>query len=375
MSQDQKNGYAHFMLKEIMEQPEVLQRIFTDSIVSLEQARLTESYRFGFTFYQRIIMIACGTAYHAGLVGKYFIEKTARIPVQVELASEFRFTDPFIDEKTLIIAISQSGETGDTLASLRLAKAKGGKVLAITNVVDSTIAKEADHVVYTMAGKEISVASTKAYLAQLAVLYLLGIQIAMDKETLDVIGAAKYLLALNQMPELLWQVLLEEEKLAFMTGILEKSSNAFFLGRGLDAALAMEGSLKLKETSYIHSEAYPAGEFRHGPVALVEEGSPIIILATQPMFAKETADVVFELRSRGATVLGITMQTEKILDGLCHTKVTLPIILPEFTPILGAAPLQLLAYKTALAKGNDVDKPRNLVKSVKDLNGQRLSYL
>lgn len=371
MDLEQKNGYAHFMLKEIMEQPEVLERIFARGIISLEKAILhADDYNFSFAFFHRIVIVACGTAYHAGLVGKHFIEKTAKIPVQVELASEFRFTDPFIDQKTLVLAISQSGETGDTLAALKLAKSKGGKVLAVTNVEGSTIAREADHAIYTMAGREISIASTKAYLAQLATLYLLGIQIALNKETLGTDGAFKYLRALNQMPSLLKEVIREEEKLAAMTAVLENSSYAFFLGRGLDAALAMEGSLKLKETSYIHAEAYPAGEFRHGPVALIEEGSPVIVLATQPIFAKETGDVILDLRSRGAWIMGITMETGETLNGLCHTKLTLPSTLPEFTPILGAVPLQLLAYKTALAKGTDVDTPRNLVKSVKDINGQ-----
>ncbi len=370
MGEDYKNGYAHFMLKEIMEQPGILESIFGKDIFSLEKAMLSENYRdFDYSFLQRIIIIGCGTAYHAGLVGKYFIEKTARIPVHAELASEFRFTDPFIDQKTLVIAISQSGETGDTLAALRLAKSRGGKVLAITNVEGSTVSKEADHVLYTRAGREVSIASTKAYLAQLAVLYLLGIQIAIDKGKLGVSGASWYLSNLNKMPDLLKQVLREEEKLASIIAILKESNNVFFLGRGLDAVLAMEGSLKLKETSYIHAEAYPAGEFRHGPVALIETGSPVIILATQPNFARETADVLLELHSRGALIMGITMDIGEALNGLCYAQLNLPSVLPEFTPLLGAAPLQLLAYKTALAKGNDVDTPRNLVKSVKDLNG------
>ncbi|MFA5537431.1 MAG: SIS domain-containing protein, partial [Bacillota bacterium] len=224
-------------------------------------------------------------------------------------------------------------------------------------------------VLYTRAGKEVSIASTKAYLAQLAVLYLLGIQIAIDRGNLGIAGAFRYLSNLSKMPDLLKQVLKEEERLASIIAVLKESKNVFFLGRGLDAALAMEGSLKLKETSYIHAEAYPAGEFRHGPVALIEVDSPVIVLATQPNFVRETADVILELRSRGAMVMGITMDSGEVLNGLCYAKLNLPSILPEFTPLLGAAPLQLLAYKTALAKGNDVDTPRNLVKSVKDLNG------
>lgn len=367
ISRNDKCGYSHYMLKEIMEQPDVLQDSLTRGIVNLGRGQLSPDYSdLELGKYQKLIVIACGTAYHAGLVGKHFMERIARVPVAVELASEFRYNDSLVDPQTLAIVISQSGETGDTVAALREAKFKGGRIVAITNVIGSTIAREADDVIYTVAGVEVSVASTKAYMAQLVTLYLLGIQLALDKKTISAIEAVRYLEGLTQLPQLLDKVLVESNIVQTLAERLAKNNGAFYLGRGIDTPVVMEGSLKLKETSYIHAEAYSAGEFRHGPIALIEEGIPTIILATQPELARKTIEVVEELKARGAWMIGITMADTRSFARLCDGNMILPTTLPEFTPILGIVPLQLLAYHTACARGTDVDNPRNLVKSVKD---------
>lgn len=363
-----KGSYPHFMLKEIMEQPEVLRRTLAKGIASIEQGQLSPEYgdlRLG--KYQKVLVLACGTAYHAGLVGKYFMEKLARVPVTVEQAAEFRYTDSFVDPDTLVLVISQSGETGDTLAAMREAKSKGGYLVAITNVAGSTIAREAHRVINTVAGAEISVASTKAYMAQLATLYLLGLQLAMDRGRLGFKDAVPYLKAMKKIPEQVEQLLAEQATVKEWAGRLAGNEHAFFLGRGLDAAVAMEGSLKLKETTYIHAEAYSAGEFRHGPIALIEEGIPAVILATQPELVGYTVPVMEELKSRGAWIIGILGADTGQAADCCDYRMILPATLPEFTPMPAVIPLQLLAYYTACARGNDVDQPRHLVKSVKDV--------
>jgi len=337
------------------------------SVASVEEARWQgDLAQLDLAKYRKVLVVACGTAYHAGLVGKHFIEKVARVPVQAELAAEFRYADPFVDQDTLVLVISQSGETGDTLAAMRKAKDRGGTVLAITNVPGSTIAREAHYVVNTVAGPEVAIASTKAYLAQLTTLYLIGVQLAMVKGTLRAAGAARYLQALADMPLLLKDVLAGREGYKPMAERLAQSAHAFYLGRGLDMAVAMEGSLKLKETTYIHAEAYSAGEFRHGPMALIEEGVPAIVLATQPEFAQPNKAIVEELKSRGAWVIAVTMGGGDTVASLADDAIALPATLPEMAPMLAVVSLQLLAYYTACAKGLEVDTPRNLVKSVQD---------
>lgn len=362
-----KGGYPHFMLKEIMEQPAVVERTLAAAVASVEEVQWHgDLARLDLAKYEKALVVACGTAYHAGLVGKHFIEKTARIPVQAELAAEFRYADPFVDEDTLVLVISQSGETGDTLAAMRKVKEQGGTILAITNVPGSTIAREAHYVVNTVAGKEVAIASTKAYLAQIVTLYLTGVQLATAKGRITPQEGAGYLRALAGMPRMLADILAMREGYRSVAERLAKSAHAFYLGRGLDAAVAMEGSLKLKETTYIHAEAYSAGEFRHGPMALIEEGVPAIVLATQPELAQPNKAIVEELKSRGAWVIAVTMAGEESVPSLCDDAIVLPKTLPELAPVLAVVPLQLIAYYTACAKGLAVDTPRNLVKSVKD---------
>lgn len=364
-----KAGYPHFMLKEIMEQPEVVQRTLTRAIASLDKCEFQGEFaELDLAKYQRILVIACGTAYHAGLVGKHFMEKIARVPVEVELAAELRYSDPLVDSETLVLVISQSGETGDTLAAMHKAKDKGGTILAITNVPGSTIAREAHHVVNTVAGAEVSIASTKAYMAQILTLYLVGLELAIAKKRITLDEGAVYLKALTQMPQLLEDLLSGQERYKAIAEKLARNEHAFFLGRGLDAAVAMEGSLKLKETTYIHAEPYSAGEFRHGPIALIEEGMPTIVLATQPELLKPNTAIVEELKSRGAWIIGVTMAECDIIASACDTSIILPKTLPEFAPMLTVVPLQLIAYYTACTKGLEVDNPRYLVKSVKDAN-------
>ncbi len=359
--------YPHFMLKEIMEQPRVLEETLARSITPDKKVELgTGLKNEELAGYRRLLIIACGTAYHAGLVGKHFIEKAAHIPVEVELASEFRYGQPLIEQKTLTVAISQSGETADTLAALRLAQAKGSRTVAITNAVDSTITREAHGVIYTLAGPEVSVASTKAYLAQLVTLYLFGLQLARARETLNEREISRYVDALEALPGQVGSLLQRARELKEPAAVIARGSHAYFLGRALDYAVALEGSLKLKETSYIHGEAYAAGEFRHGPIALIEEGIPVIALATQPSLAEKTSAVMEEVKSRGAWIMGISPGGNNSISSLCNWFLDLPETEPEFAPILAVIPLQLLAYYTACARGTAVDTPRHLVKSVQD---------
>ena len=365
-SRNRPGDYPHFMLKEIMEQPQVLRKTFAESITSDQKIKLGAGGKEELAGYKRLLIIACGTAYHAGLVGKHFIEKTAGLPVAVELASEFRYIQPLVEPETLAIAISQSGETADTLAALRLAKGKGSRTLAITNAVASTISREADGVIYTLAGPEVAVASTKAYLAQLASLYLFGLQLAQARGTLRKGEVSGYLEELVSLPGKVERLLQRARELKEPAAVAARSSHAYFLGRSLYYAVALEGSLKLKETSYIHGEAYAAGEFRHGPIALIEEGIPVIALATQPSLVEKTLAVVEEVKSRGAWMMGISLEGMEEIAGLCDWFLALPETEPDFAPILAVVPLQLLAYYTACAKGTDVDRPRYLVKSVQD---------
>jgi glutamine---fructose-6-phosphate transaminase (isomerizing) len=363
----ERGGYPHFMLKEIHEQPKAVRDTLTGRIsedntrVELPELTFDESF---ISNIDRIHIVACGTSWHAGLVGKAVIEEFARIPVDVEIASEYRYRNPIQTDNTLILVISQSGETADTLAALRDAKARGRKVLAITNVVGSSVAREADNVIITWAGPEIAVASTKAYTTQLIALYLLAIYFGQNRQTLDEQKVADILNALGSLPQVAEQVLDTTPQLEQFAKRYVDSQDAFFLGRGLDYSVALEGSLKLKEISYIHAEAYAAGELKHGTLALITEGIPVIALATQPALYEKTLSNIKEVKARGAFVLGMTWVGDEDLQKSVDEVIYLPKTHPALAPIAAVIPLQLLAYYSAVARGNDVDKPRNLAKSV-----------
>ena len=363
----EKGGFAHFMLKEIYEQPKAVRdtlrgRIAADSDrVEFSELHWDKEY---FKNIRKIFIVACGTAYHAGIVGKYYIEKIARIPVEVDIASEFRYRNPIIDDTCLCIVISQSGETSDTLEALKEAKRRGAKTMAVTNVVGSSIAREADQVVYTYAGPEIAVASTKAYTTQLIVMLLLALYIAQVTETASAERSHELLQALLKVPEQMHEVLDRADQIKVFATNYGNSEDAFFLGRGLDYAVALEGALKLKEISYIHAEAYAAGELKHGTLALIEEGVPVIVLATQSNIYDKTISNLQEVKTRGAIVIGIGMEGDTEPRKHADNLVMIPKADEDLAPILAVIPLQLLAYYAALVRGCDVDKPRNLAKSV-----------
>ncbi len=363
----EKAGFDHFMLKEIFEQPKAYQDTMGSRIsesgdrVVLPEFTLGEDVLRGI---RAIQIVACGTAMHAGLVGKQLIEKLVRVPVEVDVASEYRYRDPIVTSETLVIVVSQSGETADTLAGLREAKRRGAKVLAITNVVGSSVAREADDVITTWAGPEIAVASTKAYTSQLIAFTLLAIYLGQVRETVGAGEARELIAALQKLPKQVTHILDESEKFKLLAERVAAHDNLFFIGRGVDYAVAQEGSLKLKEISYIHSEAYAAGELKHGTLALIEEGIPVIALATQETVFEKTVSNIIEVKARGAYVLGIANagneELAKSVDEVYHIPRTLELL----TPALAVVPMQLLAYYASLARGNDVDKPRNLAKSV-----------
>lgn len=362
----EKGGYEHFMAKEIHEQPKVIKDTMTSRIIKNEKIRLDDITitKEQIKNIDKIYIVACGTAYHAGLIGKNAIEKLARIPVEVEVASEFRYRDPIINEKTLMIVVSQSGETADTLAALREAKRQNARVIAVTNVVGSSISREADDVLYTWAGPEIAVASTKAYVTQLIAMYIIALFFAENKGTLsnEEIEAIKEEMLL--LPEKAEKLLQNEEDIKTFAEENHMHKDMFFLGRGLDYAVAMEGSLKLKEISYIHSEAYAAGELKHGPIALIEDGTVVIALATQESLFEKMVSNIKEVKTRGANVLAFAMEGHTEIEKTVDTAKYITRTIELLTPVLSVIPLQLLSYYTSIAKGCDVDKPRNLAKSV-----------
>lgn len=362
----EKGGYEHFMAKEIHEQPKVIKDTMTSRIIKNEKIRLDDITitKEQIKNIDKIYIVACGTAYHAGLIGKNAIEKLARIPVEVEVASEFRYRDPIINEKTLMIVVSQSGETADTLAALREAKRQNARVIAVTNVVGSSISREADDVLYTWAGPEIAVASTKAYVTQLIAMYIIALFFAENKGTLsnEEIEAIKEEMLL--LPEKAEKLLQNEEDIKTFAEENHMHKDMFFLGRGLDYAVAMEGSLKLKEISYIHSEAYAAGELKHGPIALIEDGTVVIALATQESLFEKMVSNIKEVKTRGANVLAFAMEGHTEIEKTVDTAKYIPRTIELLAPVLSVIPLQLLSYYTSIAKGCDVDKPRNLAKSV-----------
>lgn len=362
----EKGGYEHFMLKEIHEQPKAVKDTLTSRItigekVKLDNIKITKE---DIDNINRVYIIACGTAYHAGVVGKTILEQTIKIPVEIDVASEFRYRDPIIDKNTLMIVLSQSGETADTLAALRLAKANGARVLAITNVVGSSIAREADDVLYTWAGPEIAVASTKAYVTQLVTLYIVSLYFAEMKNTMRQNEIDKIKLELLNLSEKITEILKLEESIKEFAESMKDSNDMYYLGRGLDYAVAMEGSLKTKEISYIHSEAYAAGELKHGTIALIEEGIPVIAIATQEHLFEKTVSNVKEVTTRGAKVLGIAMEGHDYIEKVVDDVIYIPRVMPVLAPVLSVIPLQLFSYYVAKARGCDIDKPRNLAKAV-----------
>ena len=362
----EKGGYPHFMIKEIHEQPvsvktTVMPRI-ENGLPNLSECGITPETLRGFN---NIFIVACGTAMHAGMVGKYVIEKLARVSVTVDIASEFRYRDPLLGKGDLVIIISQSGETADSKAVLGMAKHTGAKTLAIVNVKGSSIAREADMVIYTHAGPEIAVASTKAYMVQLAVMYLLAFQMAFAKGKIDENRCRKLTSELVHMPEIIERTIKKVVDICqFVSTKLITADSLLYIGRGLDYALSMEGSLKLKEISYIHSESYAAGELKHGTISLIEDGMPVIAVATQNTLLEKTVSNIKEVKARGAMTIVICDEQADIDREAADYLIRVPKISEMLMPMVATVPMQLLAYYTSVNKGNDVDKPRNLAKSV-----------
>ncbi len=363
----EKGGYEHFMLKEIHEQPKAVrdtmsQRIAKDGkTIVMDELKWDADYLNSFN---KIYIVACGTAYHAGMVGKYYIEKLARTVVEVDVASEFRYREPIVDENTLFIAVSQSGETSDTLAAMKESKRLGAKTLAITNVVGSSIAREADQVLYTWAGPEIAVASTKAYTTQIVLFFMLALYMAEIKKTVAPERVAELIAQLQKIPAQISETLSDVEPLKTFAKRYGFNDDVFYIGRGLDYHVALEGSLKLKEISYIHAEAYAAGELKHGTLALIVEGVPVIALATQKSVYEKTLSNIKEVKARDAVVIGIATESDEKLEKYVDHVMKVPETDELVIPILTVVPLQLLAYYAAITRGCDVDKPRNLAKSV-----------
>ena len=365
ISELEKGGYPHFMLKEIMEQPRAIKSTLDprvkDHRVVFDELKMTDAQLMGFN---KIMITACGSAFYAGQAGKYALEKLTHIPVDADLASEFRYRDPIVDEHTLMIIISQSGETADTLAALRMAKAKGCRILSIVNVVGSSIARESDDVLYTWAGPEIAVATTKAYSTQMAVLNLLGLYFGEVMGTVDYETYTAMVRDILALPEKLEQVLAQADQIQQIARDFAGRDDVFFIGRNLDYALSMEGSLKLKEISYVHSDAYAAGELKHGTISLITEGVPVIALATQKQVYEKTISNAKETKSRGARVILFTTKDAVVPDSVADYVVRLDDYEELLMPLQLIVPLQLFAYYMAVLRGCDVDKPRNLAKSV-----------
>ena len=361
----EKGGYEHFMLKEMYEQPKAITDTFSprlkDGKIVIEELGMSDE---DILAIKKIMIVACGSAYHTGMTSKYVFEGLARIPVEVDLASEFRYRDPIIEEGTLLIVVSQSGETADTLAALREAKAKGARVLGIVNVVGSSIAREADNVMYTWAGPEIAVATTKAYSAQLIALYLLAMKFAHVRGKLDDENLASMIEELKEIPTQVEMLLNNKNKIQKFANRYLAARDIFFIGRGVDYAISLEGSLKLKEISYIHSEAYAAGELKHGTISLIEEGTLVVAVLTQEDLYKKMISNMVEVKTRGAFVMAVTNVDNTEVERAADYVVYIPKTNKYFTNSLAIIPLQLFGYYVSVGKGCDVDKPRNLAKSV-----------
>ncbi len=361
----EKGGYEHFMLKEIHEQPKAVQdtvgAYVKDGQIDFSEVGLTEEF---LKDLDRIYIVACGSAYHVGMAGKYVIEDLADTPVEVDLASEFRYRNPKLMKNSLVIVVSQSGETADSLAALRLAKEKGVPVLGVVNVVGSSIARESDYILYTYAGPEISVATTKAYSTQLIAMYLLAIEIASVKDLISQERYKELIEELGRLPEKIQKTLDDKERIQWFASKYANAHDIFFIGRGLDYAISMEGSLKMKEISYIHSEAYAAGELKHGTISLIEDGTLVVGVVTQKALFEKTLSNMVEVKSRGAYLMGLTLYGNYSIEDNADFSVYVPKTEQYFTTSLAIVPLQLMGYYVSVAKGLDVDKPRNLAKSV-----------
>lgn len=361
----EKAGFEHFMMKEIYEQPkavaDTLNSVLKDGRIDLSEVGLTEEI---IREISQIYIIACGSAYHVGMTAQYVLEDLTGIPVRVELASEFRYRKPIMDPRGLAVVISQSGETADSLAALREAKKLGVRTLGIINVVGSSIAREADHVFYTLAGPEISVATTKAYSTQLMAVYALALQLAIVREKITEEQYENYIAELQTIPEKIQKILEDKERLQWFASKQANARDVFFIGRGIDYAISMEGSLKMKEVSYIHSEAYAAGELKHGTISLIEDGTLVIGVLTQPELYEKTVSNMVECKSRGAYLMGLTSFGNYNIEETADFTVYIPRTDPHFATSLAVIPLQLIGYYVSVARGLDVDKPRNLAKSV-----------
>ncbi|HUV05093.1 MAG TPA: glutamine--fructose-6-phosphate transaminase (isomerizing) [Armatimonadota bacterium] len=362
----EKGGYEHFMLKEIHEDPDAALdtlrgRLTPEDSVSLEEIKLSEEQ---IRHFDRIFMVACGTAYYAGCVGRYFFEAILGMPVDVELASEFRYRAPILNSRSLVITISQSGETADTLAALRLAKSSGAATIGVVNVVGSTMCREAENLLYTRAGPEICVASTKAYVSQLVALYLLGLYIARSRGVITAEQEADYVRGLRELPDLLTKTLETEKEVQAIAEELAGREHFFYLGRGIDFALCFEGALKLKEVSYTHAEAYAAGEMKHGPLALITQGMPVINIVTQDRVREKMLSNIREVQARRGCVFAIAKEGDPETHRVADYTVHIPRAQEIFMPVLAVVPLQLFAYYVAKRLGCEIDQPRNLAKSV-----------
>ncbi|WP_026523847.1 glutamine--fructose-6-phosphate transaminase (isomerizing) [Butyrivibrio sp. MB2005] len=361
----ERGGYEHFMMKEIHEQPKAIQDTINSLLkkgeVNLSEVGITDEEIKNIS---SITIVACGSAWHVGMAAQYVIEDLARIPVRVELASEFRYRKPILDKDALVICISQSGETADTLAALREAKDNGVKTLAIVNVVGSSIAREADHVLYTLAGPEISVATTKAYSCQLVATYLLALRFAIVREKIAKKDYTNYISEITRIPECIQKVLDDKERLQWFAAKIANAKDVFFIGRGIDYAIGLEGSLKMKEVSYIHSEAYAAGELKHGTISLIEDGTLVVGILGQDDLYEKTISNMVECKSRGAYLMGLTAYGKYEIEDTADFVTYVPKMDKHFIGSLAVIPLQLLGYYVSVARGLDVDKPRNLAKSV-----------
>lgn len=361
----EKGGFEHFMLKEMYEQPKAILDTFSPRVkggeIVIEELGMSEE---DIRKIRKIMIVACGSAYHAGVTAKYVLEGMARIPVEVDLASEFRYRDPILDEETLVVVISQSGETADSLAALREAQSRGARVLGIVNVVGSSIAREADNVMYTWAGPEIAVATTKAYSCQLIALYLLAMHFAKTREVIDDAQLKDYLDDLKRIPDQVEMLLNNKNRIQRFANRYVAARDVFFIGRGIDYAISLEGSLKLKEISYIHSEAYAAGELKHGTISLIEEGTLVSAVLTQPDLYKKMISNMVEVRTRGAFVLAVTNEGNDEVERAADYVIYIPETNRYFANSLAIIPLQLFGYYISVGRGCDVDKPRNLAKSV-----------
>jgi glucosamine--fructose-6-phosphate aminotransferase (isomerizing) len=366
-SMAEKGGYKHFMLKEIYEQPRAIADVMRGRLnaengeVNLEEFGIT---REGLAAVEKVLIVACGTSWHASLVGKYLIEDIARVPVEVDIASEFRYRSPLVKEGDLFIAITQSGETADTLAAQREARKLGATVLSICNVIGSTSSREADAVFYTHSGPEIGVASTKAFTSQIIALYLFAVALGSAKKRVSGAAAAGMLQELLNIPDKVEQILARDEEIEAVAGALFKARDFIYLGRGIQYPIALEGALKLKEITYIHAEGYPAGEMKHGPIALIDEDLPVVLLAPRDGLREKILSNLQEVKSRGGKVVSLFTSGDTEMEGLSDHSIPVPASNAYLTPILMTIPLQLIAYHIGVMRGCDVDQPRNLAKSV-----------